>query len=221
MKTLKVLLMALGVSLALSGCITIRETITLKKNGSGMMAYRIDMSGAKKLMEQFGGEETSENAAKSIDSMYLAMKDKLSTVKGVSGIANKSIPKDMIMEVQFKFINLESLNAALLVLRDSVDENDAINNRIVMDGKTITRYTSLANMNGQSFDSIEEEQLEMMKGFLEGAKYEYTLILPGAVKSATNSYSKVSGKTVTVSIPMLDILQNKGDVDMSTVIELK
>src|SRR5262245_55892463 len=94
------LALLLVLAIGLSGCLTIEENYTFKKDGSGTMEYVIDASELFKLMEGLPGKEKTGDSGK--DGMDL--KEKLQGLKTIAGIGKvklKEEQKGAIQRVRF------------------------------------------------------------------------------------------------------------------------
>ena len=62
-------------------------------------------------------------------------------------------------------------------------------------------------------EATEGDQMDMAKMFLAMATYRTVYHLPGKVKKVSIADAKIDGKTVTVDIPFLDILEGKAKLE--------
>ncbi|MFN0203027.1 MAG: hypothetical protein ACKVTZ_15995 [Bacteroidia bacterium] len=104
-------------ALTFSGCLTISENITFKKNGSGTMEYVID---ATELMSNFGelmangtGQENGGGNPLGKDFSTQAKAELLKKVAGVSKVKFEEDPKKGLFKLSFKFKNIKALNDAM------------------------------------------------------------------------------------------------------------
>jgi|GEM_PF-459369 len=110
-------LAVLAVSVAFTGCLTIEENYTFKKNGSGTMEYVIDLSELGEMMKSFSelgeGQEQKEEGLGTMD-----MNDEVTGLKGIPGISKVKLDtkKEWVQRVRFSFKDVTALNAALNVL---------------------------------------------------------------------------------------------------------
>jgi len=65
----------------------------------------------------------------------------------------------------------------------------------------------------EASDMLSGEDKEMAKMFFTGATYTTIYHLPGKVKKATNPKAEIDGNTVTVAVPMLDVLDEKAELE--------
>jgi hypothetical protein len=105
-----------------TACFDIRETIFLKKDGSGKFTFVIDMS---ELKVMFGSSDDSTSATSGlevkkptdkIDSKFEDIKKELRTIDGISNIIQNVDTSNIIVTIGFDFKNVTALNGALNVL---------------------------------------------------------------------------------------------------------
>lgn len=105
------LFVALGF-LLFTGCLTIEEHYTFKKNGSGSMEYVVDLSEMGTLMESFGEKEEGD-MTKGLGVMEMG--EQVERLKSIPGIRKVKLDtkKKWIQRVSFSFKDIASLNMAL------------------------------------------------------------------------------------------------------------
>lgn len=118
--------------LSLTSCLEMGESTTINKDGSGMLLYTVDMSGALKMaFEKDGGDKQPfQNVAKIDTTIYLR-----DVTRGMElSEENKRLLKEMMVKTQFDltdhanpvfkfsivsvFGNLDDLNAMAILIRD-------------------------------------------------------------------------------------------------------
>jgi hypothetical protein len=219
MRFLKHLMVALLLAVGSTACIQINEEITLAADESGQMSWTMDMKGLRTLMESMGGGDTGETSGK-MDSTFQEMKVKLEAVPGISNVQQVSQADDMTFGVSFNFQNLAALNQAMAVIKDG-KENSKQKDELVMGKKKLTRSVANPNMGGDTdLANMKDSDLEMAKMFLDGANYNMVIHLPRKAKKASNKYAKIEdgGKTVRVTVPLMDILSARGKLDLSNTV---
>jgi len=97
----------------LSGCITVEETYTFMKNGSGTSTIKIDLSELKAIMNTMGGEieEAEPSQLAAID--FIRIKDSLLLIKGISNVQTQLDNSNFSIELYYEFTDKTSLNAAM------------------------------------------------------------------------------------------------------------
>jgi len=129
--------------IAFTGCITIEENYTFKKNGSGTMEYVVDMSQIGEMLKAFEdmgdgkGKEDKDAGLNQLD-----MKEQVSALKNVPGIKKVKLNnKDKyVQRVSFAFADLNALNAALNVLME--DSTDTQHTFFQWEGNTLVRRSN-------------------------------------------------------------------------------
>jgi len=76
-------------------------------------------------------------------------------------------------------------------------------------GRTLERLPATETTT-EMFSDEEKEFAQMM---FAGANYTTIYHLPGKVKKATNPNAKVDGKTVTIAVPMLEVIDGKAALE--------
>lgn len=117
MRTLlrKRIFLALLVVLAFTGCITIEENYTFKKDGSGTMEYVVDMSEIGDMMKAFEEMDKSGDKKDAADMGTMDMKAKVADLKKVPGIKKVKVndKQKYVQRLKFAFADVNALNAAL------------------------------------------------------------------------------------------------------------
>lgn len=121
-------LAALAIIVLLSGCLTIEEHYTFKKDGSGTMEYVMDMSELGGMLEMLANDE-EEGGGKSArkgkkekdgnDKMLSGMEEQAEQLKALPGIkkVKLKLEKDGYLgRISFAFADVGALNGALNVL---------------------------------------------------------------------------------------------------------
>ncbi len=159
--------------LLFTGCITIEENYTFKKNGSGTMEYVVDLSELGELMDSMkdmGGEKSSS------DKLELGQNaDALKGIAGISGV--KTSEKNWVKRISFKFKDLTALNAALnVLLPDSTNTNKeffAWEDNVLVRRNNRHAVELGAGMSADGEGDAQENK-EAAEGMLETMKYKYS-----------------------------------------------
>lgn len=171
-----------------TGCLTIEENYTFKKNGSGTMEYVVDMREVGELMATLSEMGEAEGAEKAPDDLgTLDMDDEMNALKKIPGIKKVKLDakEKWIQRLEFSFKDITALNAALNVLMpDSTGQEHTF---FAWDGSTLVRtnnrhaYELGASMAkaeneevGEDGDPVEQEEEADMSAFLEAMKYRYS-----------------------------------------------
>lgn len=106
-----------------SGCITIEEHYTFKRNGSGTMEYVVDMSAFSDIADAFDslGKKHAPNTSAELDegAPIMGMGEKvkeLRAIQGITKVKNKEEHDGYLQRIGFAFSDLDALNKALNVL---------------------------------------------------------------------------------------------------------
>lgn len=110
---------ALALLLLVSGCLTIEENYTFKKDGSGTMEYVVDMSDMKDMAGMFGGKGDKRSGMEMNDGPITDADAKMARLKNLEGIKKvklKSEQDGFVQRISFAFHDVDALNRALNVL---------------------------------------------------------------------------------------------------------
>jgi len=172
----------LGGLLLFTGCLTIEEHYTFKKDGSGTMEYVVDLSEMGVLMESFSemGEGSKDDKGQGMGAMEMG--PQVEALKSVPGISKVKLntKKKWVQRISFSFKNVTALNAALNeLMRDSSGTKYEF---FRWEGETLVRtnnkhaYELGAGMAKGEVDPDAEEGEEGMdmSAILETMKYKYS-----------------------------------------------
>ncbi len=164
--------MLIGILVLASGCITIEENYTFKKDGSGTMEYVVDLSEMADMMKGLpssGEEKGKDDGVKRMD-----MSDDLGKLRKLPGIKKVGLEKEKdgyVQRLSFGFADIASLNGALNVLMP--DSSGKQLEFFRWEGNTLVRTNNnhaaemSANMGNDPADSTD------MSGILKSMHYKY------------------------------------------------
>jgi hypothetical protein len=175
----------------LSGCLTIEENYTFKKDGSGTMEYVVDMTEMGEMMKTIGEMGAEEGSATPDELGTLDMKEELAALKKIPGIKRVKLDekKKWIQRVNFKFKDITALNAALNILMP--DSTGQPYEFFRWEGNTLVRTNNrhayevgagMAKEDAKTERAEEEEGMDM-GAFLEAMKYKYSFKFANDVSS--------------------------------------
>lgn len=166
--------------LLFTGCITIEEQYTFRKNGSGSMTYVVDMSELGSMMESFS--ESGEAGSGMADVGAMDMSREVEALKVIPGVGKVKLDgrKKWVQRISFDFKDVDALNAALNeLMRDSSGVRQEF---FRWEGTTLVRTNNrhayelgagLARGQDDGEEDEEEEALDMSM-MLESMKYKYS-----------------------------------------------
>lgn len=193
-----------------TGCITIEENYTFKKDGSGTMEYVVDMSQIGEMMKAF--EDMGDGGKKSDEEMgQLDLKDEVAALKGVPGIKKVKVKaKDkFVQKLSFAFADVNALNAALNVLmEDTTGTNYTF---FTWEGNTLVRHNNdhakqLGSGMGKGEDASDTTD---MTEFLASMKYKYSFTFANDIVN--------TGAAATMTKESPDARSVKFDTDFSAI----
>lgn len=174
-----------------TGCITIEEHYTFKKNGSGTMEYVVDMSSTKGMMDAMdtGGEKTKkkkkEKQQKNDSPMVTGSDERVKQLKQLEGIKRVKLKEEedgYVQRISFAFKDLDALNRALNVLM--ADSSGVQQTFFRWEGNTLVRTNNqyAKEMGGSMTGMADSTDLTSM---LESMKYKYSFKFPDAIRDIT------------------------------------
>lgn len=211
--------------IAFTGCITIEENYTFKKNGSGTMEYVVDMSQIGEMLKAFEdmgdgkGKEDKDAGLNQLD-----MKEQVSALKNVPGIKKVKLNnKDKyVQRVSFAFADLNALNAALNVLME--DSTDTQHTFFQWEGNTLVRRSNgHARDIGLGMGNEDPSDTTDMTELLSSMKYKYlfTFQEPIANTEVAEGMAKESPDPRTVKLDTDFSVIGKDEKVLDLRIELK
>lgn len=219
------LLLGLALAVVLSGCLTIEEHYTFKKNGSGTMEYVVDMSELGELISAFDAIDSTGEGATPGQLNTLDMDEEVKALKAINGIKKVKLVKKerWVQRLQFGFKDIEALNAALNVLMP--DSSGVPHEFFRWEGNTLVRtnnrhaYELGAGMS--EMDAGEQEEGEELDPdpILETMKYRYSFKFANDIAEATTvegvERENVSGREVKFDTDWRVIANNRQALDLS------
>lgn len=177
-----------------TGCLTIEENYTFKKNGSGTMEYVVDLSEMGEMLKSFGdmaGEDGKKDDKGDMGAMD--MQGHADLLKQIPGIAKVKLDtkKEWVQRLSFSFKDIEALNLALNVLMP--DSTGVKHTFFAWEGNTLVRTSnryaheigsSMAASSDADGEEGEDGGLDMA-AMLGMMKYKYDFKFARPVQAAT------------------------------------
>lgn len=163
--------------LLLSGCLTIEENYTFKKDGSGTMEYVIDMSALQDMMKSLDQMDKSKSKAQDPDESSptaMGMEARATQLKAIEGIKKVKLKKEQdgyIQRMSFAFNDLASLNKALNVLMP--DSTGVQQTFFHWEGNTLVR-TNNRHAEEMAGDAGTDQDTTDLSDVLQSMKYKYS-----------------------------------------------
>lgn len=195
----RTLFLVAALALGLTGCITIEENYTFKKNGSGTMTYVIDMSEMGSMLASLGdGEKKEGEGADDGEMGNMDMGNHADALKSISGITKVKMDKKdkWIQKLTFNFTDLAALNRALNQLMP--DSNGTTHEFFKWEGGTLVRTSNRhaydisstmaheASMEDEGDEEGEDGGFDMAS-MLASMKYKYNFKFKQEVAGAEGS----------------------------------
>ncbi|HRN35356.1 MAG TPA: hypothetical protein PLV70_04950 [Flavobacteriales bacterium] len=188
-------LAATSLVLLISGCLTIEENYTFKKDGSGTMEYVVDMSDLKDMAGMMDNKERKKSRKKD-DGPITGSDAKVAALKSLEGIKKvklKSEQDGFVQRISFAFKNVDALNKALNVLMpDSTGAQQAF---FRWEGSTLVRTNNLyaeelgKEMNGSDTTGSAEllKAMHYKYSFKFAKDVQDTRLADGVTKESPNA----------------------------------
>ncbi|MBS1582439.1 MAG: hypothetical protein JST66_09595 [Bacteroidetes bacterium] len=174
---------ALALVVLATGCLTIEENYTFKKDGSGTMEYVVDLSAFSELMKSMEKMGDGKGGSDKEGFKALEMGDQVAQLKGLPGIKKVKLKKekdDYVQRISFAFKDLTALNAALNVLMP--DSTGAKKQFFHWEGNTLVRLNnSHANELGGDMAGDPENDTLNMTAMLQSMQYKYSFAFANEV----------------------------------------
>jgi hypothetical protein len=224
-----------------TGCLTIEENYTFKKDGSGTMEYVVDLSELGEMMASFEGmgEEDGKKAEKDgkDDGMGdMDMSAQMEALKALPGISKVKLnkKKEWVQRLSFSFKDVTALNRALNELMP--DSTGVPHEFFRWDGNTLVRtnnrhaYEIGAGMAKGDTEGAGEEGSEGLEGLdmgtmLEAMKYKYSFKFAEAIASTGAAEGVVkesaSAKEVALNTDFSVISRDVNALDLRIALDRK
>lgn len=231
---------------SLTSCFDLKEEVTINKDGSGSFIQTIDMGNnpmiQMALNMQSDSAKNDGNGMNKMDSTMEETKAKLSKVKGISNIKTATATEGLKFTIMYDFADVDALNRAIHASRDEKEGEVKIMekqysfkngefskaNSFSMGGNGMDMSEIMGGKKGDDdAEQTEEEKAQtkqMMQMFFGSANYTYIVHVPKKVTSYSNkSNTTVSEdkKTLTMTIPFMDLLGDDKKVDVGNSVKFK
>lgn len=232
-------------AISLTSCFDLKEEVTINSDGSGSFIQTIDLGNNPMMQMALNMQsDSAKNANKEMNKMDSTLeetKEKLSKVKGISNVRIATATEGMKYTVMYDFADVDALNRAINASKEEKEGQVKVMQKQYSFKKgEFTRANSFSmGDNGMDMSEImggkkdddenqtEEEKAQMkqmMQMFFGGANYTYIVHVPNQVKSYSNKANTTISedqKTLTMTIPFLDLMQEDKKVDIGNSIKFK
>lgn len=206
--------MAVALTVMITGCLTIEENYTFKKDGSGTMEYVVDMTDMAEMMKGLdtGSDKKKGPAASGSEGQV----DQLKALEGIKKVKLKDEQDGYLQRISFAFSDVDALNRALDVLMpDSTGVKQAF---FRWEGNTLVRTNNRnAREMGDEMNGDAQDSLNMMD-VLKAMKYKYTFKFADEVASTSLADGMVKGeakkKRLALSTDWSVIMQDPKALDL-------
>ncbi|NMM49549.1 hypothetical protein [Marinigracilibium pacificum] len=213
----------LAIVVTMSSCFNFKETIFLKKNGSGTYTFTIDMSALKPMMEAFqnmadsadseaDGEGGPTDMTKKFDKDMVKDKEILESVEGITNVESISDEDTFIFGLKFDFDNVNSLNTALNKMNKSENEDFEEREFFQYNKKSFERLNFFLDkgelqdeLKDESDEDMSEAEFEQMMQMFGDMTYTTEYIFEEPVKDVSNNDALMTPdrKKVTIETKIL------------------
>ncbi|WP_291728158.1 hypothetical protein [Bernardetia sp.] len=232
-------------SLSLTSCFDIKEEVTIKKDGSGSFIQTFDLGSNPMVQMALNMQsDSAKNANKptnKMDSTMESTKERLSQIKGISNVKTASSEEDLKFSIMYDFEDVDALNRAINASKEEKEGEVKVMKKLYSFKKgEFTKANSFAMGNSDldlselmggkkdgDSEQTEEEKAQakqMMQMFFGNANYTYIVHVPNKVKSYSNKKNTTvseDGKTLTMNIPLLELMNNDKKIDVGNSVKFK
>ncbi|MEZ5197085.1 MAG: hypothetical protein R2764_11955 [Bacteroidales bacterium] len=201
----KILPIFIVIALTLTSCIEIIEEITINKDQSGSISYRLETGELSSILSNFAGffENDFEKQMKEKVNEFAR---KLKGVEGISNLKYSANPRTGEFELKADFDNAKALNKALY-------QAFGYEKKTFSPGYLkISRHKfKRNNISPYIKQYLEREEFQMSSEHLLGMiSFRTSVILPNKAKGYKpgNAKSSDGGKKISVTYPAEDIINN-------------
>lgn len=232
MRITRPLLLAATFLVGLTGCITIEEQYSFKKNGSGTMTYVLDMREMGEMLKSFGDGEKKDDTGAEGQMNITGHAEALKSIAGVSKV-KLDTRTEWLQKITFAFTDVAALNRALNTLMP--DSNNTAHEFFRWEDGTLVRTTNnfvydmsstMASEAAESGDGEDGEDGEDsgfdMSSMLGMMKYKYSFKFQQPIGSteAADVLTKEStgSKEVKLSTDWAAIAKDRKALDLRIVL---
>ena len=201
----------------LSSCLEIYERIVINKNGSGKAELTLDLSKLKSTLDLIGRmgapgnrEITSEDPVWSAKSDFVAKKELIDNLNGISDCIIVEDTATSKIGLKFSFSDVESLNGAMNIISD-IDSTDVAEEYFVFRKREFRRVETNDFEELNLSNASDDENVLNVIPLFEDMRYVMEYTMPKKIKSVTNNNATLSldGKTVILSYDILKYQEGK------------
>lgn len=214
------LLFLLAISVSLTSCFEIREEVTVKPDGSGMITMTLDLSESKYNLATFmkAGEVQGEKipSQAEIEQQLNEVRQALQNLPGLSNIQQKRDFENFIFSFSGDFSHIKYLNEAINTFVKKVNENVnppiGLVDNFYFSNNTFQRYF---NYPVETVSEEEYKELGSMERFmLETARLVQVYRFEKPVKSISNARAQLSPskKAVKIEHKLADLVRGSSTV---------
>jgi len=233
-------------AISLTSCFDLKEEITINSNGSGSFIQTINLGNNPMIQMALNMQSDSAKNAdigmNKMDSTLQETKAKLAQVKGISNIKTASSTEGLKYTIMYDFADIDALNRAVNAAKEQKEgEVKIMQKQYSFKKGEFTRMNSFSmGDNGMDMSEVmggkkgdddteqteeEKEQMkQMMQMFFGGANYTYVVHVPHKIKFYSNKENTTISedeKTLTMTIPFLDLLEEDKKVDAGNSVKFK
>ncbi|WP_375560969.1 hypothetical protein ACE193_00015 [Bernardetia sp. OM2101] len=236
-------------AILLTSCFDLKEEITINKDGSGSFIQTIDMGSNPMIQMALNMQsDSAKNANKDMNKMDSTMEEtkvKLSKIKGISNIKTASSTEELKYTIMYDFADIDALNRAINTAEKNKEGEEKgelkVMKKLYSFKKGQLTKANLFSMGDSGMDMSElmgdkkengteqtEEEKAQMKQMLQmffgNANYTYIVHVPNKVKSYSNKKNTTvseDGKTLTMTIPFMELLQEDKKANVGNSVKFK
>ena len=207
----------------LTSCLTLSESYEFKKNGSGSMAYLIDMGELASILKMAKENEKEEDKENDIASQF-SFEEVSKKIENIDGISHIEIINDLDkyqFGVNFKFKSLASLNKALnqiLITNPEGTEHTFFK----MEKNTITRTNHInkdvlaSQLNGEK---VTDQSISLMESMVYKLNFSFAKPVKVVYSSAEAEMGGKKNKKVMLEASFKTLMDDVTALNTSIVLK--
>jgi len=211
-------------ALSLTGCLEIIEEVNLNDDGSGELIYTLNLSQSKtkinsiQLLDSLNGMKIPDE-----NDIRTKANETLAVIKNMAGISKADVEfnfDDYIFKFNCSFNNVEALNNAAVVLKETYNIKDPYandDNHYTFD-RSSKVFRRKGDYSGKAdLSEVEDDDLAL----LENANFTGIYRFNSEIKSVTNEDAKVSPnrKATMIKVKIVDLITKRKKIENTAYLD--
>lgn len=223
-------------ALFMTSCFDILEEYEFNADGSGKARMVIDVSKMVEMMASFSAFDSTGEAQQSMDDMFTenGSVETLKQLSGISNVVSLNNKAEGKIGYSYEFASIEDLNNAIAATSNTMDmaalgigdgslDTEGGANFFEQKGKKMIRKVEYTPKD-EDGDAEADQYEEMAKTMFGDAKYNVSYTFAQGVKKVkknANASLGPNGRTVNISMSMLDVIDQKANPGCEVILKTK